>query len=44
MGVRKDAYRILVGKPKGKSPLGRSKRRWDNNIKWIFKNLNGGIG
>jgi hypothetical protein len=26
-------YRVLVGKPEGKRPLGRSRRRWDDNIK-----------
>jgi len=26
-------YRILVGKPEGKKPLGRPTRRWENNIK-----------
>jgi hypothetical protein len=26
-------YRVLVGKPKGKSQLGRPRRRWENNIK-----------
>jgi len=33
MGESKDVYRVLVGKPKGKRPLGRSRRRWENNIK-----------
>jgi hypothetical protein len=28
-----NAYRILVGKPEGKSPLGRPRRRWVDNIK-----------
>jgi hypothetical protein len=41
VGVRKDAYRILVGKPKEKRSLGRSKCRWYNNIKWIFMKWNG---
>jgi hypothetical protein len=30
---KRNAYRLLEGKPKGKSPLGRSKHRWVNNIK-----------
>jgi hypothetical protein len=28
----KNAYRILVGKPQGKRPVGRSKHRWNHNI------------
>ena len=32
-GERKDVYRVLVGKPEGKRPLGRPKRRWEDNIK-----------
>jgi len=26
-------YRVLVGKPEGKRPLGKSRRRWEDNIK-----------
>jgi hypothetical protein len=33
MGEKRNAYRILVGKPEGKIPLGRPRRRWVNNIK-----------
>jgi hypothetical protein len=33
MGKKRNAYRILVGKPEGKSPLGRPKRRWAGSIK-----------
>jgi hypothetical protein len=29
----KNVYRLLVGKPEGKRPLGRLRRRWINNIK-----------
>jgi hypothetical protein len=32
MGENRNAYRILVGKPEGKKPLGRPRRRWVNNI------------
>jgi len=33
MGKRRGIYRVLVGKPEGKRPLGRPKFRWENNIK-----------
>jgi len=33
MGERRGVYRVLVGKPEGKRPLGRPRRRWDDNIK-----------
>jgi hypothetical protein len=33
MGERRGVYRVLVGKPEGKRPLGTRKRRWKNNIK-----------
>jgi hypothetical protein len=32
-GKKRNAYRILEGKPKGKRPLGRPRRRWKDNIK-----------
>jgi hypothetical protein len=30
---RRDVYRVLVGKPEGKRPLGRRRRIWEDNIK-----------
>jgi hypothetical protein len=33
LGEMRDAYRVLVGKPKGKRPLGRLRLRWEDNIK-----------
>ena len=33
MGERRGVYRVLVGKPGGKRPLGRPRRRWEDNIK-----------
>jgi hypothetical protein len=36
MGVMRNAYTILVGKPEGKRPLGRPRRRWKDNIKMDF--------
>jgi hypothetical protein len=32
-GERKAAYRVLMGKPEGRRPLGRPRRRWEDNIK-----------
>jgi hypothetical protein len=33
MGEKRNVYRLLVGEPEGKRPLGRSRRRWIDNIK-----------
>jgi hypothetical protein len=33
MGDGRGAYRVLVGRPEGKRPLGRTRRRWEDNIK-----------
>jgi hypothetical protein len=33
MGERRNGYRTLVGKPEGRIPLGRPRRRWVDNIK-----------
>ena len=33
MGDRRGVYRVLMGKPEGKRPLGRPTRRWEDNIK-----------
>jgi len=33
MGEGRRVYRVLVGKPEGKRPLGRPRRRWEDNIK-----------
>jgi hypothetical protein len=33
MGERIGAYRVLVGKPEGRRPLGRPRHRWEDNIK-----------
>ena len=34
---RRGVYRVLVGKPEGKRPLGRPRRRWEDNIKMDFR-------
>jgi hypothetical protein len=31
-------YRVLVGKPEKKRPMGRRRRRWEDNIKLVFRN------
>jgi hypothetical protein len=36
MGERRGVYRGLVGKPEGKRPVGRPRRRWEDNIKADF--------
>ena len=33
VGERRGVHRVLVGKPEGKRPLGRPRRRWEDNIK-----------
>jgi hypothetical protein len=33
MGEGRNVYRVLVGKPEGKRPLGRPRRRWENGIR-----------
>jgi hypothetical protein len=39
MGEKRNAYRILVGKQEGKSPLGRLRRRWVDNIKMDLREI-----
>jgi hypothetical protein len=39
MGEKKNAYRILVGKPEGKRPLGRPRRRLVDNIKMDLRKI-----
>jgi hypothetical protein len=36
--------RVLVGKPEGKRPLGRPRRRWEDNIKMDIQEVGGGRG
>jgi hypothetical protein len=39
----KNIYRLLVGKPEGRRPLGRQRRRWVNNIKMNLEEIEWGI-
>jgi len=41
---RRGVYRILVGRPEGKRPLGRHRRRWENNIKMDLQEVEWGYG
>jgi hypothetical protein len=41
-GEKSNAYRILVGKPEGKGPLGRPRRRWEDNIKMDLRDIRWG--
>jgi hypothetical protein len=40
-GEKRNAYRILMGKPEGKRPLGRPRRKWVDNIKINHKKQDG---
>ena len=44
MGEDRDVQRVLVGKPEGKRPLGRPRRRWEHNIKVDLEEVGGGRG
>jgi hypothetical protein len=43
MGEKGNAYRILVGKPEGKRPLERPRRRWEDGIKMDFRQIGLGV-
>jgi hypothetical protein len=44
MGEGRGVHRVLVGKPKGKRPLGRPRHRWEDNIKMDLQELGGSCG
>ena len=42
--VERSVYRVLVGEPEGKRPLGRPRRRWEDNIKMDLQEVEcGGV-
>jgi hypothetical protein len=42
MEEKRNAYRLLVGKPEGKRPLGRLRRRWVDNIEMVLLEIDWG--
>jgi hypothetical protein len=42
MGEKRNVYRILVGKLQGKRPLGRPRRRWEDNITMNLRDIGWG--
>ena len=44
MGEDRGVYRVLVGKPEGKSPLGRPRHIWEDNIKMDLQEVGWGRG
>ena len=44
MGEDRGVHRVLVGKPEGKGPLGRPRRKWEYNIKMDPQEVGGGRG
>jgi hypothetical protein len=39
MGESRDVFRVLVGRPEGRRPLGRPRRRWEDNIKMDLREI-----
>ena len=44
LGQGRGVYSVLVGKSEGKRPLGRPRRRWEDNIKMDLQEVGGGCG
>ena len=44
IGEERGVHRVLVGKPEGKKPLGRPRRRWEDNIKMDLQEVGGDGG
>jgi hypothetical protein len=43
MGEERKVYKVLVGKPEGKRPLGRPRRRWEDGIRMDFREIGWGM-
>ena len=43
-GEKRGVFKVLVGKPEGKRPLGRTRRRWKDNIKMDLQEVGWGHG
>jgi hypothetical protein len=43
MEEKRGAYRILVGRPEGRRPLGRPRHRWEDNIKMDLQDVGWGV-
>jgi hypothetical protein len=44
VGEDRGVHRVLVGKPEGKRPLGKPRRKWEDNIKMELQKVVGGWG
>jgi hypothetical protein len=43
MGEERKVYKVLVGKPEGKKPLGRTRRRWEDGIRMYLRKAGFGV-
>jgi hypothetical protein len=43
MGEKRNAYRIMLGRPEGNRPLGKPRRRWEDNIKMDLGEIEWGV-
>jgi hypothetical protein len=42
MGEERKVYKVLVGRPEGKRPLGRPRRRWEDGIRMVLREIDWG--
>jgi hypothetical protein len=43
MGEQRKVFKVLVGKPEGKKPLGRPRRRWEEGIRMVLMEIGLGV-